>query len=195
MNLALFDFDGTLSDRDSFLLFIKKTVGAVRFYSVMAGMSPQICRFLCRRYPNHRLKEDVLTRFFQNWSPDDFSEAAEQFCRDTVPGILRDEGARRLRRHQERGDNVVIVSATPELVLAPWCRTNGLDLLATRMQIVDNRLTGRIEGKNCRGREKVARITGRYRIDDYLEIYAYGDTEGDRPMLAMATKSYYRPFR
>jgi len=195
MNLALFDFDGTLSDRDSFLLFVKETVGTVRFYSAMAMLAPQIGRFLCKRYPNHRLKEDVLTLFFRNCSLEVFCKAAERFCHNTIPGILREEARQRLRRHHERGDRIVVVSATPELILAPWCHTNGLDLLATRMEVVDNSLTGRIEGNNCRGKEKVKRITERYKVDDYREIYAYGDTEGDQPMLAMATKSFYRPFR
>jgi len=195
MNLALFDFDGTISDRDSFLLFVKETVGAGRFYTGMAMLLPQIGKFLLRRYPNHSLKEDVLTRFFRNCPLDTFRQAADRFCRDTVPAILREKARQRLRWHLDQGDRVVVVSATPELILAPWCRRKGLDLLATRMEVVDNRLTGRIEGENCRDQVKVQRIISRYEVNDYPEIYAYGDTEGDRPMLAMATRSFYRPFR
>ena len=194
-NLALFDFDGTITNSDSFLLFVRKTVGLWRFYTGMAMMMPQISMFLFKLYPNHYLKEDVLIHFFYNWSLDSFRKAADDFCQKTISTILRQKAWACLRRHQGQGDQVVIVSATPELILAPWCEKYGLDLLATRLQVIDGRLTGRIEGENYRGQVKVTQILNRYRLGDYREIYAYGDTEGDRPMLNLATHASYRPFR
>ncbi len=194
-NLALFDFDGTITDTDSFLLFVRRTVGVGRFCAGMALLTPQIGMFLLNYYSNHCLKEDVLTHFFRNWSIDSFRKAADDFCRNSIPTILRQEAWNRLRRHQDQGDRVVIVSATPELILAPWCEEYGLDLLATRLQVINGRLTGQIKGENYRGQVKVTRILNRYRLSNYRKIYAYGDTEGDRPMLALATHSFYRPFR
>ena len=194
-NLALFDFDGTISNRDSFLLFVRKTVGVGRFCTGMVRLSPRIGRFLLKCYPNQNLKEDVLTRFFKGFPVADFRKAAETFCLEEVPGILRRQAESRIRWHQERGDRVAVVSATPELILAPWCRQHGLDLLATRLQVAGGKLSGRIEGENFRGRVKVKQIQNRYRLNEYKEIYAYGDTSGDKPMLAMATHSFYRPFR
>ncbi|HHB75954.1 MAG TPA: HAD-IB family hydrolase, partial [Desulfobulbus sp.] len=145
-NLALFDFDGTISNRDSFLLFVRKTVGVGRFCAGMAQLSPRIGRFLLKCYPNHDLKEDVLARFFKGCPVPEFRKAAETFCLGTVPFILRRQAESRLRWHQERGDRVAVVSATPELILAPWCHQHELDLLATRLQVTDGKLSGRIEG-------------------------------------------------
>ena len=54
---------------------------------------------------------------------------------------------------------------------------------------------GRCDGDNCHGQEKVRRIKEAYPLDQYREIYAYGDTGGDRPMLGLATHSFYKPFR
>ncbi len=195
MDLALFDFDGTISDRDSFLLFVRNAAGPVRFAAGMTRLSPRIIGFLLGRYPNQALKEDVLTRFFRHWPVARFQERAERFCRDRLPAIIRPGARERIRWHQQRGDRVAVVSATPEQVLAPWCRQNGLDLLATRLEVADGLLTGRIEGRNCRGREKVARIMASYCLEEFGQIHAYGDTEGDRPMLALAHRSSYRPFR
>jgi phosphoserine phosphatase len=56
-------------------------------------------------------------------------------------------------------------------------------------------ITGRIEGKNCHGEQKVIRIQEEYNLSDYQEIYAYGDSSGDKPMLGLATNSFYKPFR
>jgi len=195
MDLALFDFDGTISSRDSFLLFVKQTVGSTRFSIGMGLLLPQIIKFLCKRYPNQRLKEDVLRQFFFNTQQEAFNRAAEQFCTVTLPTIIRPKAHQRLQWHRERGDTIVIVSATPELILAPWCRENNLDLLATKMEIIDQTISGQLEGQNCRGREKVQRIQEHYQKEKYQEIYAYGDTSGDLPMLALADHSFYRPFR
>ena len=194
-NLALFDFDGTITDSDSFLLFVRKTVGVGRFCAGMALLTPQIAMFLLNYYSNHCLKEDVLMHFFRNRSMDSFRKAADDFCRNSIPTILRPEAWDRLRRHQDQGDRVVIVSATPELILAPWCEEYGLDLLATRLQVISGRLTGRIDGENCRGEIKVKQIRNRYSLSDYEKIYAYGDTTGDLPMLSLATHPFYQPFR
>lgn len=194
-NLALFDFDGTITYTDSFLLFVRKTVGVGRFCAGMALLTPQIGMFLLNYYSNHCLKEDVLTLFFRNKSIDSFRKAADDFCRNSIPTILRQKAWNRLCWHQEQGDRVVIVSATPELILGPWCEEHGLDLLATRLQVITGRLTGKIDGDNCRGEIKVKQILNRYSLSDYEKIYAYGDTTGDRPMLSLATHSYYRPFR
>jgi phosphoserine phosphatase len=68
-------------------------------------------------------------------------------------------------------------------------------LLATRLEVSGNRLTGRIEGANCHGEEKVRRIRDAYQLKEYSQVYAYGDTKGDLPMLALADIRFYKPFR
>jgi len=193
--IAFFDFDGTISDRDSFMLFVRQTAGPVRFAGKMGLLAPRIALFLLGRYPNHALKEDVLRAFFRGWPEERLIRAAELFCRKTLPGILRSAAMTRLSWHEEQGHRIVIVSATPERILAPWCTEMGFDLIATRMESVDGRITGRIEGKNCRGTAKVDRIKEKYRLEQYDQVFAYGDTGGDRPMLSLADHAFYKPFR
>ena len=193
-DLALFDFDGTISRRDSFLLFIRKNVGQLRFWSGMALLGPRIGLFLLGRYPNQALKEDVLTRFLRGWDLERLRAAAELFARETVPGILRPLALERLEWHQGRGDRIIVVTATPEPILAPWCAARGLEILGTELETENGRLTGRIRGENCRGMAKVERIRRHCDPSRYAEIFAYGDTRGDHPMLAMADHPFYRPF-
>ncbi len=193
--IAFFDFDGTISDRDSFLLFVRKTAGLVQFAGKMGLLAPRIARFVLGRYPNHNLKEDVLHSFFKGWSEQQLEEAARHFCQTAVADILRPAALARLAWHGEQGHGIVVVSATPEIILAPWCEKAGFDLIATRMEVVGGRFTGRIDGENCRGTAKIDRIREKYRLEEYDEIFAYGDTEGDRPMLSLADQAFYRPFR
>ena len=194
MKLALFDFDGTVSNRDSFLLFIRHAVGERKFLLGVGVLSTRILLYTMGRYPNYQLKQDFLTHFFTDWEEEAFNRAARHFSAEKIPGILRPQAMRRIRRHQEQGDRVVLVSASLENTLTTWCGETGLDLLATRIEVVDGRITGRLQGKNCWGDEKVARIKTEYNTGAFDEIYAYGDSTGDRAMLAMADKPFYKYF-
>jgi HAD superfamily hydrolase (TIGR01490 family) len=193
--IAFFDFDGTISNRDSFLLFVRKTAGLVQFAGKMGLLAPRIARFILGLYSNHDLKEDVLCSFFKGWTETQLEEAARHFCRTDMADILRPAALTRLAWHKGQGHRVVVVSATPEIILAPWCEKAGFDLIATRMEVVGGRFTGRIEGENCREMVKIDRIREKYRLEKYDQIFAYGDTEGDLPMLSLADQAFYRPFR
>lgn len=110
----------------------------------------------------------------------------------------RPAAIKRIDQHRAAGDKIVVVSATPRFILEQWCRDRRLDLIATEVELdKKGRLTGRIDGKNCRGPEKVCRIRAAYDLNDFDEIYAYGDTVSDLPMLELAEEHlrFYRPFR
>jgi phosphatidylglycerophosphatase C len=90
---------------------------------------------------------------------------------------------------------VVLASASLDLLVEPWARTAGVDdVLATRLQVRDGRLTGLIAGRNCYGREKVARLRALLGDLAGVDLYAYGDSRGDRELLAAAQHPAYRPF-
>jgi HAD superfamily phosphoserine phosphatase-like hydrolase len=95
----------------------------------------------------------------------------------------------------EKQVEIVIVSASPDNWLKAWCKQFGAALISTKLEVRDRKLTGKIDGKNCRGEEKVRRIRMQYDLSNYDEVYAYGDTKGDKPMLALATFAFYQPFR
>jgi phosphatidylglycerophosphatase C len=89
----------------------------------------------------------------------------------------------------------VIVTASPETVVAPIARGLGADaLLGTRLAFdAGDRITGDFEGENCRGPEKVRRLRAAFGDDVRLEA-AYGDTDGDKEMLALAEEQGMRVF-
>ena len=97
--------------------------------------------------------------------------------------------------HQLAGTVIVVVSASPENYIATWCREHQLDCIATRLEIAHGKITGNIDGMNCHGQEKVERIKRRYELSRFREIFAYGDSSGDKPMLQLANHAYYKPFR
>ncbi|MDX1956231.1 MAG: haloacid dehalogenase-like hydrolase, partial [Chitinophagaceae bacterium] len=68
-------------------------------------------------------------------------------------------------------------------------------LISSLLSEEGQRITGKLEGKNCNGEQKVVRIKEQFNLDEYKEIFAYGDSKGDRPMLQLATHPSYKPFR
>ena len=186
--VAAFDFDGTLSRRDTLLPFLQRLCGAQRLFRALARDAPGLARGLARG-GTHRdaAKDAVLMRLLAGRDAGEVAAAGAAYARDLVGTRLRPDTVARARWHEACGHDVVVVSASPAVYLEPLGRHLGVSaVLATRLEVGDDgRLTGRMAGANCRGPEKVARL------DAWLdgapaEVWAYGDSSGDRELLARA---------
>jgi HAD superfamily hydrolase (TIGR01490 family) len=193
--IAFFDFDGTITTRDTLLEFIKYCKGNNAFYAGFLINSPFLLAYKLKIISNQAAKEKVLQHFFKNTSVDSFRVLCEKFAAEIIPGLIRPGATAEIKRLQEEGQTVVIVSASPENWISPWAQKIQVELIATQLEIKSGSITGKIAGKNCHGTEKVSRIKSRYSLGDYAEIAAYGDTKGDLPMLALAKHPVYKPFR
>lgn len=191
--LVLFDFDGTLTTKDTLLEFIKFYHGAFKFYLGLVVLSPVLVAMVLKLIKNWRAKELVLAWYFKGTDVDLFNEKCATFSATIVPSLIRPRGIEALKKYQQEGD-VTIVSASPENWVAPWCLSHNVPCIATRLEVQNNKLTGKISGKNCYGPEKVCRIKERYDLTGYDLIIAYGDSSGDSEMLALASEPYYRAF-
>jgi phosphatidylglycerophosphatase C len=193
--IAFFDFDGTITTRDTLLEFIRYSRGTTRFWLGFAINSPWLLAYKLKMIGNQAAKERILRFFFGGRPLEDFQRDCDHFTRELLPSLIRSKALTEIERLQQTGATVVIVSASPEHWIRAWAESRDIQLLATRLGVRKDRLTGRIEGKNCHGAEKVRRIREAYTLADYTEVYAYGDTGGDKPMLALGTHSFYKPFR
>ena len=192
MALALFDFDGTVTFRDSFAGFIKYAVGPKSFCFGIACLIPVMAGLLLGLIRSWRAKELMSICFFGGLDAPTFKELASKFSREELPKIVREQARERIEWHKRRGDTVVIVSASIDLWIKDWCAAQHVELIATKLEEKDGRISGRFLTGNCNGREKVRRIQERFNLSDFDYIYAYGDRPGDRPMLALANERYYR---
>jgi len=195
MTLALFDFDGTITTDDSLLKFIRFVVGDLRFAIGLFVLSPILMAYKLKFIPNYKAKQYMLSWFFKGYSEDDFKKVANKYSLNHIDKILRPKALEKLKWHKSQGHKVVVVSASLECWLAPWCQKNGLELIATKLEIKNGVVTGKLLSKNCYGQEKVNRIKSRYDLSQYQYIYAYGDSKGDKEMLALAHEKSYKPFR
>jgi phosphatidylglycerophosphatase C len=193
--IAFLDFDGTITTKDTLLEFIKFSKGSFRFYLGFLINSPWLLAWKARIISNQRAKERILTWFFGGGQFDRFQDTCNRFATTAIPGLIRPKALTEIRLLQEKGVEVVIVSASPANWLQPWTGQRGVALLATRLETRNQTLTGKILDRNCHGDEKVRRICESYDLADYDDIIAYGDSSGDKPMLALATHKFFKPFR
>lgn len=186
--VAAFDFDGTLTVRDTLFEFIKFACGSGRLYAGLALCSPVLAAYVLHLVSNSYAKQQLFSCFFKGMKYERFCRLGEEFAR-RVDEIARPETVEALRRHVAEGDRTYVVSASIEEWVRPWCTSAGVEpdrVLATRVEVVDGHLTGRFSSKNCHGAEKVRRLLEcEPNRADYV-LYAYGDSRGDREMLQLS---------
>ena len=195
MKLALFDFDGTITTKDSLVDFIQFAVGKPNYYTGLLKLSPLLTAYTLKLIPNHIAKEKLIAHFFKGWDSERFQELAEQYALERIDAITKPDAVKKIEWHQKEGHRIVIVSASIECWLNAWCKNNHIELISTKLEVADGKLSGKFATKNCYGIEKANRVKEACNLENYDYIYAYGDSRGDRELLALADESFYRPFR
>ena len=193
--IVAFDFDGTLTTHDSFTAFLRWKAEPFDYLIGLARLLPHILAYGVHR-DRGRLKAAAIARFLGGMTAEALAEAADAFAVRFAPSMLRPDAVQTWRDWRARGALMVIVTASPEITVLPFARSLGADMLmGTRLALdADGRIAGRLDGANCRGPEKVARLRQAFGEGVTLAA-AYGDTSGDREMLAIAQVKGYRLFK
>jgi phosphatidylglycerophosphatase C len=189
-SLALFDFDGTITTKDTFIEFIKFTEGTSGFYWGILKQSPLLLLYALKVIPNHLAKQQLFSSFYKDIKSTIFNSWAKDF-KKYIDVIIKPKALQRLEFHRNQGDRIVIVSAGLENMIEPWCRENNIELIATKIEFNNGKLTGKFASKNCYAEQKVVRIKELLNVHEYDVIYAYGNSKGDLAMLELATERHY----
>lgn len=202
--LCLFDFDGTLTSKDSLLCLLSSHGGKWRLFGRLVRRAPQLVLMKLGLWSNHELKQDLFASYFQGMPIGDFDALCRRFAQSHL-GILRAQGVAAVRQALERGDSVAVVSASIDNWVRPFFELalagmtaealGRLHVIGTQVETCDGRLTGRFATPNCYGKEKVRRIREVFPDVESLHMTAYGDSRGDREMLQLADERHYKPFR
>jgi len=190
MDLALFDFDGTITTRGVYPDFLFAAVRPRRKYVAGTILLPVIAGFRAGLVSELTIRKVLSRAVFWREDPERIRLAGERFATEYLPGVTRAIALERIAWHKARGDRVVVVSASLDAYLIPWCRANGIEVICTQLEIKAGRHTGRYVRGDCDFAEKARRIRERLPLADYDTIYAYGDREEDRAMLEIAHKRY-----
>lgn len=192
--LVAFDFDGTLTHRDSFIAFLSWRAGTRRWLTGLVRLTPAIVAYVFDR-DRGRLKGAFVKGFLGGQSVESVEASAREFAKHHAQGLFRPDAVATWRRWRSAGAKVVIVTASPEIIVAPFARGLGADMLIGSRLAVDahGKIRGPLEGANCRAAEKVTRLREIFGEDVQLNA-AYGDTSGDHEMLKIAKERGYRVF-
>lgn len=193
--LALFDFDGTLTKKDSLLHFLKFAVGTFRFYVGLFVLSPTLLGLKIGLINAQKAKEKFIFFYLKNIPQHKLQATAKNYTLSVLPLIFRKTALERLKWHKEQGHEIYIISASAELWLATWCKKENIQLIATKLAFENNKLLGKFASPNCNGVEKANRIKKEIDLTQFESIFAYGDTKGDREMLSLAHKPYFQYFK
>ena len=194
MNLVLFDFDGTITRDDSLLEFVAYVVGFKKFFRGILVLSPILAAYKLGLASNNFTRRKLLGYFFSGMSADKFDKICKKYSTTHIEDILKQSAMDKITSYKAAGDRVVIVTASLEDWLRPWCDAQGLELLGTKIRRKGGIITGEIEGQNCYGAQKVARVRAAYDVQAFDRVIAYGDSRGDREMLEFADEAHYKAF-
>lgn len=196
VEVAAFDFDGTLTRRDSFLPYLQRGLGWPRFVWALLLSGPWLAAFALRLMSNHRAKARLLKVALGGRSDEDIAQWTADFVQHYLPAQWQPEMLARLRRHQQLGHCCVIVSASPGIYLHEAGRLLGVQgVLCTELVTQAGALTGEMATPNCHGQEKVRRLQdwlAARGLPQALVLHAYGDSSGDVPLLNLADYAHYQ---
>nr|WP_280921053.1 HAD family hydrolase [Frateuria flava] len=190
--MALFDFDGTITTRETMAAFMYRAVPARRQAWGRLLLAPWVAGYKCGVVPGVSVRAAVVRVGFAGVALASVQAHGVAFADEALPPLLRPEVMARIRWHQQQGDTVAVVSGGLDVYLAPWCRLHGLALVCSALEHRDGRLTGRYQGAQCVGGEKARRVRATYDLAHYGRIYAYGDTHEDLALLDLAHHRFYR---
>ncbi len=195
--VAAFDFDGTLTTGDSLGPYLLHGLGPAGFAAVLARQALPLAAYVLGLRSNEYAKTRLLRAALAGRRLDEVQRWSQHLLAHWLPQHTRADALQRLRAHQARGDVCLLVSASPDVYLQDVAQHWGFDaLLCTRLAQDHSRLSGELIGNNCHGPEKVRRLLSwreaKLGAQAPWTLHAYGDSSGDKDMLALADYPYLR---
>ena len=189
--LVIFDFDKTITKRDTLLDFLRFQKGTSKLIWELFKCIPTLALYKFKLLSNNNAKERIFKHFFCNITETELIQSGNKYSGLKLPCILNPEALSRIKFHLEQNHLLIIISASPKYWIDQWARSAGFTrTICTELESYNGILTGNFKGQNCYGIEKVKRLKKDFDLDKFDYIYAYGDSKGDREILELANESY-----
>ncbi len=189
--IVTFDFDGTLTTGDTFIAFALHALTRRRVIASIIAESATLTGWKCGIISNGKAKQRLFKRLFGGMPIAEFNRHCSTFATE-IDKMMRHEMIQTLKSAREGADKVYIISASIENWIKPWAKSLGIDeVIATRITVdSEGIVTGGFNGNNCYGAEKVRRLQEAEPQRESYILTSYGDSRGDREILAFADRPH-----
>ncbi len=191
--LYFFDFDGTLTYKDTMFMFLK-FYNSSKFTSQFIKHIPLFILLKLKLSDAEKVKKSFIASILKGERQDRIEQKAQEFFEENYPKIFRQNALDFIENIDSEKTESFIVSASLDIWVKPFANKLNMALLATQAEFKNGIYTGNFIGKNCNGQEKVNRIVKAIEGKKYDKTIAFGDTEGDNLMLSWANQSHFEFF-
>ncbi|EFN91906.1 putative HAD hydrolase, family IB [Prevotella amnii CRIS 21A-A] len=196
MKLYAFDFDGTITTKDTFIAFIRFVKGDLRTFLGLLLYAPILIMMKLKLYPNWKAKQQLFTYFFKGMNIKEFKLKCNEFARHNK-ALIRPLALIEIQKALKEGEKVIIITASIDMWVRPFFSEldKNIHIVGTKIEEKEGKVTGHFVTRNCYGAEKVNRLKEIMPNRNSYELISYGDSRGDKELLEYADKGYFKPFR
>jgi phosphatidylglycerophosphatase C len=194
--LHLFDFDGTLTYKDSSKHFYSLISSPLQyFFCYYVVPVSSIIKYFIFRGDNFNIKKQRLrafVKFCSNSKWEYYLANSDKY----IDLILRKGAIKILKGIKKNEDNhIIIVSAGISIFIDKWAIRENIGLISNEVEIIRMSNYSDIKFKDdfdCDKIGKVLKIRMKVKLSEYERIIAYGDTPNDFHMFNLANNFFYK---
>lgn len=191
--IYFFDFDGTLTYKDTMFLFLK-FCNPFKFYVQFFLHVPIFILLKLKLAEAEKVKKSLIFKVLKSETKESLEKKSQKFFDANFQEIIRENALDFIKNIDREHTESFIVTASLDIWVAPFAKYFKMELLATKAEFKNNKLTGNFIGQNCNKQAKVDRIKEAIADKKYDKTIAFGDTSGDAAMLKWANESHFKFF-
>lgn len=191
--LYCFDFDGTLTYKDTMFMYLK-FYDSTKYRIQFLRHVPLFILLKLKLAETEKVKKSFIGSILRGQSQEKIEQKSKQFFELHYPKIVRENALDFIKNIDRNNTQSLLVTASLDIWVKPFAEELKMELVSTRAEFKNGVFTGNFVGKNCNGKEKLVRIKEEINDSKYDKIIAFGDTSGDRPMLKWANEGHYQFF-
>ena len=191
--LYCFDFDGTLTYKDTMFMYLK-FYDPIKFQIQFLKHVPLFVLLKLKLAETEKVKKSFIGSILKGQTQEKIEKKSKQFFEEHYPKIIRENALDFIQNIDRDNTQSLLVTASLDIWAKPFADAFKMKLVSTKAEFQNGIFTGNFIGKNCNGKEKLVRIEAEIKDHKYDKIIAFGDTSGDRPMLKWANEGHYQFF-
>ncbi|MDS0524139.1 HAD-IB family hydrolase [Clostridium sp. SHJSY1] len=193
--LAIFDVDYTITKKETLMELYKYSIKENKknvIYLPRALFSGLM--YILKIYDEKKVKESFL-KFLDNFDEDEFKSLMKRFYHNRLSEIIYEDSLNMMKKLKGEGYDIYLISASPEFYLNELYAIPEVNkIIGTRFGFSKGKFVRSMEGKNCKGEEKVKRLKEVLKDEniqvDFKESYMFSDSLSDKPLFDLVGKSY-----